>query len=577
MLRPSIRKRILAIAVGLIVLMAITSVLSTVMTRKVAHQLDELSGKYVEAYGHLARMNVRSLEQALAVRRMVIAKTQSPPDDAAFAEHQKTYEAKGLEIDQEAQAARVLINAIIDDTSTDSDNARLGRIDDRIENVNKDLRRYLSDENKRMLPLLAAGNFAEVRASLARADTLRDDFNQKVEEIRKDMLAQVRSDAVVTMRDQQKAIVISMILTVLAAVLGLMFAIFVSMGITRPVRRLLDGTRAVEAGRLDGSIDVTTRDEIGQLTSAFNNMVEQLRHKEKMRETFGRYIDPRVVEGLINRQSLTTTDGERRVMTVLFCDMKGFTSLSTGMTPQGLVKVMNHYLSTMSGPIRNHHGIIDKYIGDAIMAYWGPPFNEDGEQARLACLAAIDMARRGTALRTELPELLDVRTVPSDCDVRIGVATGEVLVGSIGSEFMMSYTVMGDAVNLASRLEGANKAYGSHCLVSAPTIAAAGDGLAFREIDRLVVVGQSQPETVFEIIGREDELTPEQVSLLDSYSKGLAAYRERRWDDARHAFSAGLDAVPGDGPSRAFIKRISEFQANPPAADWDGAWRLDEK
>src|SRR4051812_12747960 len=140
MLRPTIRKRILAIAIGLIVLMAITSVLSTVMTRKVAHQLDELSSKYVEAYGHLARMNVRSLEQALAVRRMVIAKTQSPPDDTAFADQQKVYEAKGLEIDQEAQAARTLINAIIDDTSTESDNARLGRIDDRVETVNKDLR-----------------------------------------------------------------------------------------------------------------------------------------------------------------------------------------------------------------------------------------------------------------------------------------------------------------------------------------------------------------------------------------------------------------------------------------------------
>ena len=225
-----------------------------------------------------------------------------------------------------------------------------------------------------------------------------------------------------------------------------------------------------------------------------------------MRETFGRYIDPRVVEGLIDRQSQTATDGQRRVMTVLFCDMKGFTSLSEGMTPQGLVKVMNHYLSTMSGPIRSHHGIIDKYIGDAIMAYWGPPFNEDGEQAQLACLAAIDMATRGAALRTELPELLGVRTVPSDCDVRIGVATGEVLVGSIGSEFMMSYTVMGDAVNLASRLEGANKIYGSHCLVSAPTIAAASDAIEFREIDRLVVVGQNHAEAVFEIMGRKDEL-----------------------------------------------------------------------
>ena len=577
MLRPSIRKRILGIALGLIVLMAVTSVLSTVMTRKIAHQLDELTGKYVEAYGHLARMNVRSLEQGLAMRRMVIAKMQSPPDNAAFADHHKVYEAKGLEIDQEAQAAKRLINAIIDDTSTDSDNAKLGRIDDRIDHVNSDLRRYLTEENKRLMPLLEAGNFAEVRSGLGRADALRDEFNQKIEDIRKDMMGQVRSDATVTMRDQQRAIIISLVLTVLAAVSGLMFAVFVSSGIIRPVRRLLDGTRAVEAGRLDGAIDVTTRDEIGQLTSAFNNMVEQLRHKEKMRETFGRYIDPRVVEGLINRQSLTASDGERRVMTVLFCDMQGFTSLSTGMTPQGLVKVMNHYLSTMSGPIRTHHGIIDKYIGDAIMAYWGPPFNEDGEQAQLACLAAIDMARHGAALRIELPELLGVRTVPSDCDVRIGVATGEVLVGSIGSEFMMSYTVMGDAVNLASRLEGANKVYGSHSLVSAPTIALAGDVIEFREIDRLVVVGQNDAQTVFDILGRKDELAPEQVLLQASYSEGLAAYRERRWDDARRAFGAALEAVPGDGPSSTFIKRIDDFQANPPAADWDGAWVLDQK
>jgi class 3 adenylate cyclase len=577
MLRPSIRKRILGIALGLIVLMAITSVLSTMMTRKIAHQLDELTTKYVEAYGHLARMNIRSLEQALALRRMVIAKMQSPPDDAGFADRQKIYETKGQEIDQEAQAARALINAIIEDLSTESDNARLGRIDDRIETANRDLRRYLTDENKRLLPLLEAGNFPEIRASLARADALGDEFNQKVEEIRKDMMAQVRSDAMVTMRDQQTAIVVSAIVTTLAAILGLMFAFFVSTGITRPVRRLLEGTRAVEAGRLDESIDVTTRDEIGQLTAAFNNMVEQLRHKEKMRETFGRYIDPRVVEGLIERQSLTATDGQRRVMTLLFCDMKGFTSLSEGMTPQGLVKVMNHYLSTMSGPIRSHRGIIDKYIGDAIMAYWGPPFTEDDEQARLACLAAIDMTDRVPTLRTELPELLGVRNVSSDCDVRIGIATGEVLIGSIGSEFMMSYTVMGDAVNLASRLEGANKIYGSHALVSEPTVTAAGDAIEFREIDRLVVVGQTHPVAVFEIIGRKGGLAPEQLSLLSQYSEGLAAYRARRWDDARQAFRAALKAVPDDGPSMALIKRIDGFEANPPADDWDGSWHLDHK
>lgn len=577
MLRPTIRKRILGIALALIFLMVVTSALSTVMTRKIAHQLDELTTKYVEAYGHLARMNVHSLEQAVVVRRMVSAKIQTPPDEAAFADQQAVYDAKGREIDEQAQAARALIIAIIDDPTTVSDDARLGRIENRIETVTSDLRRYLEGENKRMWVLLEAGNMPEVRATLVRSDTLRDEFNQKIEEIRQDMMGQVRSDATVTMRDQQRSIVISAIVTMLAAVLGLTFAFFVSTGITRPVRRLLEGTRAVEAGRLDGSIDVTTRDEIGQLTAAFNNMVEQLRHKERLRETFGRYVDPRVVEGLIDPQSLAASSGERRVMTVLFCDMKGFTSLSEGTTPQGLVKVMNHYLSTMSGPIRRHRGIIDKYIGDAIMAYWGPPFTEHSEQARLACLAAVEMADRGTALRTELPELLGVRTVPSDCEVRIGIATGEVLVGSIGSEFMMSYTVMGDAVNLASRLENANKFYGSHSLASQAAIVAAGDAVASREVDRLAVVGQTHPEAVFEIIGRAGELTEKQQVLLARYAEGLAAYRARRWDDARRAFQAALEAVPGDGPSRTMAQRVENFQASPPAADWDGSWRLDQK
>ena len=134
-------------------------------------------------------------------------------------------------------------------------------------------------------------------------------------------------------------------------------------------------------------------------------MVGQLRQKEQIRRTFGRYIDPRVAEGLIN-QSAAATEGQRRVMTVMFCDMKGFTGLSEGMTPQGLVKVINHYLSTMSEPIRSQQGIIDKYIGDAIMAYWGPPFTDEADEARLACLAAIDMMGRIGGLRKELPELL---------------------------------------------------------------------------------------------------------------------------------------------------------------------------
>jgi class 3 adenylate cyclase/hemerythrin superfamily protein len=579
MMRSSIRRQILGIAVGLIVLMVIVSALSTVLTRKVAHQLDELTTKYFEANNHLARMQADSLERSLELRRMVIAKMQSPPDEDGFAERKQRYEAAGVAIGKEASAIHSLINAIIDDVTTESDNAALGRIDSRIEDTNKDVLRYLDEEQSRLFPLLEAKtqDFAEIRKSLARIDTLRDELNQRIDSIRADMMTQVRSDAALTMRDQQKNIAISALLTALAAILGLTFSMFVSSGITRPVRRLLEGTRAVEAGQLDGSIDITTRDEIGQLTAAFNAMVARLRRNEKMRETFGRYIDPRVVETLVDRPALAATDGQRRVMTVLFCDMKGFTSLSEGMTPQGLVKVMNHFLTAMSEQVRTHHGVIDKYIGDAVMAYWGPPFTENGEDARLASLAAIGMLGRIAALRTELPELLGVRAAGSECDVRIGIATGEVLVGSIGSEFMMSYTVMGDAVNLASRLVGANKVYGSRCLISETAKLSAGDAIETREVDRLVVAGQTRSEAVFDILAGKGELTPAQSVLRDRYAEGLAAYRARRWDDARAAFRAGLEAVPGDQPALVFVKRVKDFAKNPPSEDWDGAWHFEHK
>ena len=577
MIRQSIRRQIVSIAVGLIVLMIITSILSIVMAGRVAHQLDALSSQYFQAYGALARMNIRSYDRALELRRMVIAKMQNPPDEKSYAAHLQAFETKGRELEREADAAHKLINAIIADASAGSDSLTLTRIDSRISSANDDLRRFLNEGIADLLPRLATPDSPEVHRILARVDALRDEFNQRIERIRSDMLEQVQLDATATMRDQQRTIIISAIVTGLAAVLGLVFAILVSGGITRPVRKLLEGTRAVEAGHLDGVIDVTSHDEIGLLSAAFNRMVGQLRQNARVRETFGRYIDPRVVEGLIDRPAVTAAEGQHRVMTVLFCDMKGFTALSEGMTPQGLVKVMNRYLSSMSEPIHKNRGIIDKYIGDAIMAYWGPPFIEEAEQARLACFAAIEMTEKLVSLRKELPALLGIRTIPVECDLRIGIATGEALVGSIGSEFMMSYTVMGDTVNLASRLEQANRFYGCRSLVTASTIDAAGSEIEAREIDRLIVTGQTMSQAVFEIMGRRGTLTPEQIRLREHYTQGLTAYRARQWDEAASAFNAALEAVPGDGPARVMFDRVAAFRVNPPPSGWDGSWHADHK
>ena len=578
MLRPSIKRNIVGIATGMIILAVITSVMSMALASRVGHLLDELTNRYIPAYGDLARVNIRSLERALMLRQMIIAKMQTPPDEASAAAHLKALEEKGPEVQREAEAARKLIKAIIDDPSTPSDNVALTRIDDRIDTAVNDLRHRLDDEIGQLLRQLEGQNFTEVLNGLARVDALYDEFNQKIDVIRADMLGQVHESASTVIRNQQRAIWISAIVTAIAAALGFMFAMLVGSGITRPVYRLLEGTRDVEAGRFDKSIPVTARDEIGQLSIAFNGMIERLRNNERIREIFGKYIDPRVAQDLLDQPAVVATQGQRRVMTVMFCDMKGFTTLSEGVTPQGLVKVMNRYLSMMSEPIRSHRGIIDKYIGDAIMAYWGAPFVEEADQAHFACLAAMDMVERVGALRQELPELLGVRTIPMQCDIRIGIATGEALVGSIGSEFMMSYTVMGDTVNLASRLEAANKVYGSQCLVSGATVAAAKDAaIEVREIDRVVVLGQSQPQVIFEIMGRRGELASNAMLLRTRYAEGLTAYRAECWDEARTAFNAGLAAVPDDGPSMMFVKRIDDLQKNGPPANWDGSWRLDRK
>src|SRR5205809_1503247 len=491
MISLSIRRKIMGIAVVLIVLMAVTALLSMASAIQVGNQLDELAQTYVPAYGHLARANIRSVERALELRRIVIEKIRSQSNDVAAI--RARFDAKGSEFDNEIGSARKLVEGLVGKQAAAGDTVSLVRLQTRLDAAVDDSRRHLNDEIGRLLNLLETGNAAAVDESLARVDALRDELNSKLDAIRADMLVLLRAEADLTTQTQHRVTLIAAFLTLLAAILGLVFSLMVSAGVTRPVRRLLEGAKAVEAGNLDGNVAITSKDEIGSLTTAFNQMVEQLRLKERIRETFGKYVDPRIVEGLIDRPVLAA-EGERRVMTVLFCDLRGFTSTSEGMTPQGLVKVMNRYFSTMSAPIREHEGIIDKYIGDAIMAYWGPPFTDHASQTRLASLAALEMLELVPQLRTELPELLGVRSLPNSFDLRIGIATGEVLVGSIGSELMMSYTVMGDTVNLASRLEGANKEFGGRILVSQATVAGASAAIEAREIDRVVTLGQTQPQ-----------------------------------------------------------------------------------
>ncbi len=361
MIQLSIRRKIMGIAVALIVLMAITAVLTVALVIQVGARIEELTYSYMPAYGDLARANIRSLERSLSIRRIIIEKLQSPDDSGQYTALRNRYDALGGQIELEILAARAAIHGLIEKGPAFGDTSTLSQFESRIDAINGDSRRRLNAEIERLLKVLDTGDRKALADEMERVDELRDELNRKLEDVRADMLSLLRTDANMTVEKQHKVMLISVALTVLAAVLGLVFAALVSAGVTRPVRRLLEGAKAVEAGDLQGTLVATSRDEIGHLTVAFNQMIEQLRLKERLRETFGKYVDPRVVEGLIAGPALAA-EGQRRVMTVLFCDVKGFTSTSEGMTPQGLVKVMNRYFSTMSAPIRQHRPIGDRHL-----------------------------------------------------------------------------------------------------------------------------------------------------------------------------------------------------------------------
>jgi adenylate cyclase len=575
-MRFPIGLKIFGIALGLLILMAAVALLSMRMTRTVDDQLVIIDQNYFPAYVALAQANIRSVEESAYVRRLLLAVAE-PGDNAAKLDELRQQVANtGKASDDEIASARQHINRQIADPLDFDDNIALARLDEKIGALQEERQRYESVLGK-LLVAAGAGNKPQATELLAELDDWRDDFDHKIDAARSEMRRLAGAAIVGTRAYQQRVVAIGIALLAIAAALGITVAAAVTLGMVRPVRRLLLGTAAVERGALDTVIPITSRDEIGRLTQSFNSMVGELRVKARIRDTFGKYVDPRIVAGLIDRPELTDAKGSRREMTIFFCDMKEFTAFSEGMTPAALVTVMNRYMTMMSEPVRHNNGIIDKYIGDGIMAFWGPPFTSTEEHPGLACLAALDQLATLAAFRAELPELTGLRRGFPEIDIRIGIATGDVVVGNIGSEQTRSYTVIGDTVNLASRLEGANKTYGTRVLVSEATSRLAADLVETREIDRVLVVGKTEPQRIFELLGRKGDVTEERLKLRDAFDEALAAYRRKNWEEARAAFESCLKIVPDDGPSRVFLSRIAQFCTTAPGLDWDGVWSLVEK
>ncbi len=294
------------------------------------------------------------------------------------------------------------------------------------------------------------------------------------------------------------------------------------------------------------------------------------RAKHQIEGRFGQYVPPELVEEMSRDPSRFSMESDSREMTVLFSDVRGFTTISEGLEPNDLQHLMNAFLTPMTRVIHHRRGTIDKYMGDAIMAFWGAPV-EDQSHARNAVMAGLEMKKTLADLEPEFR----ARGWPP-LKIGIGVNTGRMSVGNMGSEVRVAYTVMGDAVNLASRLEGLTKKYGVTMIVGEATRAALHD-MVFRELDRVRVKGKDAPVTIYEPLGAHDEVPKEVLDRLKLFQQALKFYRAQDWDKAELQLLNLQRMAPDDALLATYLDRISHLRARPPISPWDGVFDFDSK
>ncbi|HEY3198188.1 MAG TPA: adenylate/guanylate cyclase domain-containing protein, partial [Nitrospirales bacterium] len=294
------------------------------------------------------------------------------------------------------------------------------------------------------------------------------------------------------------------------------------------------------------------------------------RQRRQLRAAFDKYMAPEVVDEIMRHPEIKL-GGERKELSILFSDIAGFTTISERLRPEELVELLNEYLSAMTDIIRRQRGNVNKYLGDGIMAIFGAPLGEP-THATLACYAALDSQEALAKLRADWK----ARGLP-EVAARIGINTGEVVVGNMGSQARLEYTVMGDHVNLASRLEGASKFYDTAILIGPRTYELAQSDIEAREVDLLRVKGKHEPVVVYELLARKGGVDPVRHQMVEAYARGLRSYKARQFEPAQRDFEAALKLDPLDGPSKVYLRRTKEFLATPPPVDWDGVYELHSK
>jgi adenylate cyclase len=357
-------------------------------------------------------------------------------------------------------------------------------------------------------------------------------------------------------------------ITLMAVLIAVLAIVAMSRLLASPIKRLALATERI--GKLDftSAVDVGSRiREVGFLSDS----LERMRHGLDL---FGRYVPRQLVHRIVENPEAIEIGGERRPITVLFSDIAGYTSIAESLPPELLFRATSAYFSHVGRAVMDHGGVIDKYIGDSVMAFWNAP-DRDAEHVAKACHAALSMRKAEQAYNQEAE-----RKDWPRFHTRIGLHTGEGIVGNVGSYDRMNYTLVGAVVNLSSRLEGMNKVYGTSILVSHDVCEAAGEAFIFRIIDRVVAVGTTEPVRVYELLATKEELSETEradlTTVLDRWNRAMTAYLDGKWPEALSIFEALVSEREEDLPARHLRDKIQNMSAED-LANWTGATQSQEK
>jgi class 3 adenylate cyclase len=566
-MRRPISLKVYSITLSLLILMVIVTALSARNLRSLNNEVAALSRYYIPLDQQAGSVDALVRQQIVHLERILLLLQSGKRDKAAIDAEKRLFDQRGINADQVVDSSLRMVDEALTNREIRVNRVALAVLKQELPDI-QEARQNFHASFAQFLVEAEEGNPRSVKVVRDAILRDRDAINARLEKVIVALQDVVQSSARRAEAEESRAIALNWTITAIAGVLGLLLAAFITRNLVQPVRRLLTGTRAVEGGDLSVQIQASSSDEIATLTESFNTMVAGLREKERIRDMFGKYVDPRVVSGLLEDR-LAAAGGEKKNMTVFFSDLVGFTSLCEHLSPEGVVRLLNRYFTVMSEPIRDQKGILDKFIGDAIMAYWGPPFTGEREHAALACIAALESRARLDTFRAMLPEITGLRRGIPEIGVRMGLASGDVTIGNIGSESSKGFTVIGDTVNLASRLEGANKEYGTWILMSEETRRMAGDAIEAREIDSIRVVGKTEPVRIFELVGRTGDPNP----LKEPYEQALAQYRAGNLDAAEGLFKS----IESDKPASIMLARIAYLRQHPEARRADGVWDLTKK